>query len=270
MGKRVDLGTMRAIGRQVLALLAAGAMAVPAVAGPVTLTGEVTYRERIALPPDAVLRVQLVDPEAAASAAPIRAEAPIAAGGQVPLTFTLSFDDRAIAADHSYALQAEITSGTAVWFRNAEPYAVDPLLPDPIYIVTSFIGSVAAPPRPPAPQQAVSTVPILDVTWQAESIGGAPLLANSTATLSIAGDLRTGGRGGCNSYFTQAEITGESLRFSAVAATQVACAAEAVTAQEQAFFAALVATRFWRLRDGKLVLLDAGGRDLVVLAETTR
>lgn len=268
----MDLGTMRTTLRLVWALLAVGAAAVsPAVADPVTLTGEVTYRERIALPPSAVLRVQLIDTEAMASAAPIRAEAPISPGGQVPLTFTLNFDDRAIDADHSYALMAEIVSGSAIWFRNLEPYAVDPLLPDdPIIIVTSFTGSVTEQPQLPTRRDEVSSAGILDITWRVENIGGAPVLDNSAATLSIAGDMRAGGRGGCNSYFTQAEIAGESLRFSAVAATQTACAAEDVTAQEQNFFAALAATRFWRLRDGKLVLLDSGGREIVVFVESVR
>ena len=82
--------------------------------------------------------------------------------------------------------------------------------------------------------------------------------------------MRAGGRGGCNSYFAQTEIAGESLRFSAVAATQMACTANDITEQEQSYFAALQSTRFWRLRSGKLVLLDAGGRDLVVLAQSVR
>ena len=261
---------MPGLRRAACALALIGLAASPAIADPVTLAGEVTYRERIALPPSAVLRVQLVDAAASTSAAPIRAEAAIAPGGQVPLTFTLNFDDQSIDPDHSYALLAEIVSGTTIWFRNAEPYAVDPLLPDdPIIIVTSFTGSMAAG-SPPAGEAAVAPSPILDVTWQAEVIGGEPVASHSEATLSIAGDMRAGGRGGCNSYFTQADIAGESLRFSAIAATQVACVAEEIATQEQSFFAALSATRFWRLREGKLVLLDSGGRDVVVLVELAR
>lgn len=262
------MSTMR---RWLLALAAIVAAASPVVAAPVTLRGEVTYRERIALPPSAVLRVQLIDTAAGANAAPIRAEAPIAPGGQVPLTFTLNFDDRIINPDHSYALLAEIVSGTAIWFRNLEPYAVDPLLPaDPIIIVTSFSGSVTQQPQAPTRQAEVDPTPILDVTWQARSIGNMPAVANSEPTLSIAGDMRAGGRGGCNSYFAQAEIAGEALRFSAVAATQMACVAADVTAQEQSFFAALAATRFWRLRDGQLLLLDSAGREILVLAKSAR
>lgn len=236
-----------------------------------TLTGEVTYRERIALPPDATLRIQLVELGAPGGPALIEAEAAIAAGGQVPLTFTLNFDDRGIRDGHAYALVAEIAAGDAVWFRNAEPYAVDPLLnATPIVIVTNFTGTLTEQPAntvepetPPAPE-------ILDITWQAESIGGSPVVENAQTTLSIAGDMRAGGRGGCNSYFAQAELAGESLRFSAVAATRRACTAAEVTVQEERFFAALAATRFWRLRDGKLVLLDSGGRDVAILTEAVR
>jgi len=262
---------MQLFSRMISILLVACAAASPALAETMTLTGEVTYRERIALPANAVLRVRLMDTETADGPVPIEARAAIAPGGQVPLTFTLRFDDRVIEPGHAYALTAEITSGNVIWFRNIEPYAVNPLLPDdPVIIVTDFTGATTEDSGPPIVTDLPSATPILDVTWRAESIGGNPLLPHSEATLSIAGDMRAGGRGGCNSYFAQAEIAGESLRFSAVAATRMACASADITQQEQNFFAALQSTRFWRLRNGRLVLLDAGGRDTVVLVQSAR
>lgn len=258
---------MRGLSHATFAALAVSvALASPAQAETLTLRGEVTYLERIALPANAILRVQLVD--AARAPARITAEAPIAAGGQVPLTFTLNFDDGMIEPGHAYALVAEISSGGAVWFRNTESHAVNPLLPEtPIVIITTFTGTLSERPAVP---DVPATPPILDITWQAESIGDTTVVANARPTLSIAGDMRAGGRGGCNSYFAQAKLTGESLRFSAVAATRMACEAADVAAQESGFFAALAATRFWRLRDGKLVLLDAGGRDVAILIESVR
>jgi len=259
-----------------IALLAAACTGsvYPALAKTLTLSGEVTYRERVPLPDRAILRVHLIDTAAAAGTpARIEAEAPIAAGGQVPLTFTLNFDDRIVEQGHDYALVAEIWAGNAVWFRNAEPYAVDPLvLPEiPIVIIANFTGTVAKQPQTPVePEVPSAPPPFLNVTWRAESIGGDPVVADTETTLSVASDMRAGGRGGCNSYFAQAKIEGETLRFSAVAATQMACAAAGVTEQEQKFFAALASTRFWRLRDGKLVLLDSAGRDIAILAETVR
>lgn len=259
---------MRGFIAVLLSFVALGMAATPALAGMVTLRGEVTYRERIALPPDATLAVELVDLAAAGEPARIRAEAPIVAG-RVPLTFTLSFDDRMIEAGHDYGLVAEILSGGAVWFRNADPHALDPLQPEePLAVVTTFTGAVTEPPAPPP--DVAATAPILDIVWRAESIRGEAVVENADSTLSIEQDMRAGGRGGCNSYFAQAALEGRRLRFSAVAATRMACQSAEVTEQETSFFAALAATRFWRLRDGRLILLDAGGRDIVVLAKAVR
>ena len=127
-----------------------------------------------------VLRVRLMDTETADGPVPIEARAAIAPGGQVPLTFTLRFDDRVIEPGHAYALVAEITSGNVIWFRNIEPYAVNPLLPDdPVIIVTDFTGATTEDSGPPPQRDLPSAAPILDVTWRAESIGGTPILPRS-------------------------------------------------------------------------------------------
>lgn len=244
------------------------AFASPALAAKVTLKGDVTYRERIALPPGGTLSVSLID-LATPDKPRVSAKAPIASPGQVPLTFTLNFDDTVIVAGHSYALVAEISGPDAVWFRNAEPYALDPLAPaEPILIIVSIVPKdeavvtpepEVAPPAPP---------PILDITWQAETIAGAPVARGVVSSLSIASDMRAGGRGGCNSWFAQAEVNAERLIFSAVAATRMACVSDDATKQEDSFFAALAATRFWRLDGDHLILLDAGGVQLANLGKS--
>lgn len=240
------------------------ALASPAVAAKVTLKGDVTYRERIALPPGGMLSVSLID-LATPDQPRVSAKAPIASPGQVPLTFTLNFDDNVIVAGHKYALVAEISGEDAVWFRNAEPYAVDPLAPAaPILIILNMVPAGEAVAKP----EVVAPPPILGITWQAETIAGAPVARSVVSSLSIASDMRAGGRGGCNSWFAQAEVTGERLIFSAVAATRMACVSEDVTKQEDSFFAALAATRFWRVDDDHLVLLDAGGGQLASLGKS--
>lgn len=243
------------------------AFAGPALAAKVTLTGDVTYRERIALPPGGTLSVSLID-LASPDKPRVSAKAPIGSPGQVPLTFTLNFDDTVIVAGHSYALVAEIAGTDAVWFRNAEPYAVDPLAPAaPILIIVNVVPRDAATVAAPEPVVAPPP-PILDITWQAESIGGAPVARGIVSSLSIASDMRAGGRGGCNSWFAQAEINAERLIFSAVAATRMACVSDDATKQEDSFFAALAATRFWRLDKDHLILLDAGGVELANLGKS--
>ena len=234
-----------------------------ASAAQTTLSGEVTYRERIALPENGTLRIQLVD-LATPNQPRVQAEGAIASPGQVPLSFNLTFDDSIFAAGHSYGLKAEILSGGQVWFRNAEALPVNLTTPQAIVIVTSFAGRVDDPVSRPA----VDTKPILDVTWTAEEIAGLPVTPGES-TLSIASDMRAGGRGGCNSYFTQAQLSNDSLAFSAVAATRMACN-ETVMAQEAVFFDGLNTTRFWRLAGDRLELLDAGGKVLMRLRKAGR
>ncbi len=248
---------------RILAMAAAMLVTIiaPASAAQLTLSGDVTYRERIALPPGATLSVGLVD-LASPDEPRVAAEAAIATPGQVPLTFSLNFDEEVLVEGHDYALVARITGEDgALWFTNTEPYLIDPRAPvTPILIVVNFAGRLEPPALPAA-------TPILDITWRADSIGGQPVASGVNSTLSISGDMRAGGRGGCNSWFAQAEINGEVLAFSAVAATRMACAEDAANAQETSFFAALGATRFWRLLDEKLLLVDATG---LTLAEFSR
>jgi putative lipoprotein len=240
----------------------------PAMAERVTLTGDVTYRERIALPEAGTLTVALIDlaqPEKPGLAA----TAAIATPGQVPLTFTLNLDTNTLDLTHDYALVAQIAGADgAVWFRNVEPYPIDPLAPtEPILIVVNFQGGAdapladapVAPPVPPA---------ILGTTWNAASIGGTPVARGSVSSLSIGSDMRAGGRGGCNSWFAQAQVGEQTLALSAVAATRMACIDDTLSAQETAFFDVLARTRFWRVDGSSLTLLDVAGAELAVLEKS--
>ncbi|MGT2468207.1 YbaY family lipoprotein [Mesorhizobium atlanticum] len=67
-----------------LAPLVVGVLAVPQVtkAGEKTITGEVIYRERIALPPDAVLVIELADVSVAGAPATVIAKRRVAPTGQ--------------------------------------------------------------------------------------------------------------------------------------------------------------------------------------------
>ncbi len=238
----------------------------PALAAKVSLPGQVTYRERVALPGDATLRLQLVD-ESLPSAPPrLDVEAAIGAG-QVPLSFSLSFEDTIIIPDHSYALIAAISSGGGLMFRNFEPYPVNPLAPAaPVLIVTNMVAtpntdaSSSAPP--PAPQP-VTPAPIFGTTWTATDIGGAAIVPRTSPSMTIGDDLHAGGSGGCNSWSAQAVLDGDTLRFGAVISTQRACTSNAVNLQEQAFFAALGAAASWKLEGNALTLYGADGAEAV-------
>ncbi|KKB07278.1 META domain-containing protein [Devosia chinhatensis] len=231
------------------------AMIVPAWAQPVTISGTVTYRERIALPSGAQLRVTLVTlPEGQSLAG---ATARIPAKGQVPLSYSLNVH-RPL-GNGIYGLVAEIQAGDAVLFRNAAPAPVDPTSSEPVEIVVQSQPRQLA--RPPAPTFPAA---LIDTEWTVTSIGGRPTLNGRPVTLLIAADLRAGGKSGCNDYFSEASISEGAITFGPAAATRMACAPD-VMAQEAGFFAALEAVAEFDLDGTRLRLLDAAGIPLIGL-----
>ncbi len=74
-----------------------------------TITGTVAYRERIALPPHAVVTVALEDVSLADAPAKVLAKQTFETEGkQVPLAFELSYNSNDIKPNHRYSLRARI------------------------------------------------------------------------------------------------------------------------------------------------------------------
>src|SRR5690606_10102223 len=132
-------------------------LATPAWAGSIALTGTVTYRERMALPPDAWLRVTLVELEGAVPVA--GATASIPARGQVPLAFTLNVHSHVDALAGNHGLIAEISSAGRILFRNPIPAPVSASA-QPVQITVNFSPQAVEPPAPQPPAPA-----ILDTIW---------------------------------------------------------------------------------------------------------
>ena len=103
------------------------AAVVPDVGGPTAakVTGTVTYRERIALPPTAVVTVRLVDVSRADAPAIVLGEQRIeSAGRQVPFSFAIPYDPARIDARMSYAVQARIEDGGRLLIVSDRHYPV--------------------------------------------------------------------------------------------------------------------------------------------------
>jgi len=79
----------------------------------VSVTGSVTYRERIALPPTAQIEITLADVSLMdAPSKTIARQSFTADGRQVPFAFTMTVDQRPLDPRHSYAVSARITDAT--------------------------------------------------------------------------------------------------------------------------------------------------------------
>jgi putative lipoprotein len=226
-----------------------------ATAEEITVSGEVFYRERIALPSNAVLVVQLSDVSLADAPASTIAEQKIDPAGQVPIKFEIKFDSAVIQPKASYALQARITVDDKLWFINDQRYAVDPLKPEPQNMLLKRVS-----------RNADAAPTLFGTTWVAEDIGGSGVIDNAQSTFSVASDGRVSGRGACNGYFAQAEVNGDKIKIGKAGATMMACD-QALMDQERKFLAALEAAASYRIDgDGKLFLVDAGGVDIVRFA----
>jgi len=89
------------------------------------VSGSVTYLQRMALPPNAIIEVKLQDVSQADAPAKLVAEQTITLGNrQVPVLFELKFDPAKIDPRHSYSVSAKITVDNELRFITEQAYPV--------------------------------------------------------------------------------------------------------------------------------------------------
>lgn len=237
-------------------LLAAAVPATPALAAPRVLRGTVAYRERMALPPGAIVEVKLLDVSLADAPSRTIAETRVS-GRRIPAPWTLRFDNRQIDPRHSYALQARILHRGQLFFITTERHSVFTGGPDKTDI---WVQRVSGDDRPPA------AAPSPVGSWRLAGLGGAETPASIATTLVIAADGKVSGRGGCNGFGGNAMLKGRTIRFSRMVSTMMACAPD-VMAQERGFLDGLAKIRRWDIHRGSglLALLDGRGRPVMTL-----
>ncbi|HYC71802.1 MAG TPA: YbaY family lipoprotein [Opitutaceae bacterium] len=83
---------------------------------PPAITGSLTYRQRIALPPTALIEVQLLDVTRPDAPAEVLHAVTLSPQHQPPFYFTIRYDPRRIDPTHAYALKATVTVGGQLRF----------------------------------------------------------------------------------------------------------------------------------------------------------
>ncbi|MDC0712326.1 YbaY family lipoprotein [Stigmatella sp. ncwal1] len=101
----------------------AKAPAAPAPAPHLQVTGKVLYRERIALTPEAVVKVEVVETGSEKAEGGVIAEQSFAHPGQVPIPFTVDVAPERIRPGASYFLRARILDAGRV-YSSPEPIPV--------------------------------------------------------------------------------------------------------------------------------------------------
>jgi putative lipoprotein len=245
-------------------------MAGTAMAELATIGGTASYREEVALPPGAVLEVEILDTSRADAPSERLASVRIKAQRQVPIPFTLHYDPAMIEQNRTYAVPTKLIHERKVVFRS-DP--VHPVLTrgagDTVEVLMVRIaGGDAAHPAPPGEAGAGGgsgdPAALIGPTWVAEDIHGRGVIDNLQSHITFMADGRAHGSGGCNNFTGGYRLEGAVLELGPLAGTRKACP-PAIMNQEAAFYEALGETRGYRFENGLLFLLDAGGAEVMRL-----
>lgn len=252
-----------------LAALATVMMANSALADTLTITGDIAYRERIALPENAVATVSLVDVSLADAPSTTIAQDLIDPAGQVPIGFVIDFDSASIVEGHAYAIAARIEVDGELWFINDTRISVDPLTQTELVSVP-LVNARSAGTTPPEEGDATGVAlpaDLVGTAWLLTMLGEMPSAEDVEATLIFGeSDPSLGGTGGCNTYGGSVTVDGDGgLSISDVFSTMMACE-DPKMSQERAFFDALGATTGYSVEDDTLTFFDADGNPIATLA----
>jgi len=191
------------------------------------VTGSITYRERIALPSDAVVEIWIADVSPGMIVAQVLlADTTVRAEGrQVPLPFELKFDPARAEATHTYALKAVIKSadGQELFTSGDSTFVItkgNPSRADLVLKRGSDSGNLAGS------------------SWLLEDLTGAGVVDRVQATLDFTEPGRVVGNASCNRFFGSVAIAGTTINIGSLGATRMACA-EAVNNQEMKYLKAL-------------------------------
>lgn len=215
------------------------------------ITGTASYRQRIALPPDAVLQVRLEDVSRQDAPAELIAECTLPTQGrQVPLPFRLEYDDAEIDPSHRYHVRASLTSAGTLLFATESPHPV----------ITAGAPTEVTLTLVPA----TIDRSLLNTYWRLLYVDGHAAVAGAAGhephIILQLQEQRLTGSTGCNRIIGTYALTAEQLQISPTGTTLVMCS-EALMQQERAMIAALRATSAYRVAGHLLELYD-GERSL--------
>jgi putative lipoprotein len=220
----------------------------------------VMYRERIALPPDAELEVQLLDVSRADAGSKRLSSQRYAMTG-VPQTVDLQYDSQIIEDMGRYAVVATIwSSDDNQLFRTTSLYSVfEGAGTAQVELVLTMVagdGVVTAPPRT-----------ISGIEWAVTDVAGEKWSNDDPATLVIDDQMNFAMFGGCNRFVGQVFLADGEIAFPEnFAGTMMACPGEAEALERTLLETLRKVSGYVRYGTG-LVMTDADGNGLLHFKE---
>jgi putative lipoprotein len=260
---------MRAAQTILMASMLMTTVAIAAQEAPM-ITGSATYRERMALPANAVFEAVLEDASRVDAPAILiksfRKESP----GNPPFQFTIAYDPKQIVENHAYVVRTRVTVDGKLLFTSTERNQVltqghgseigKMILMRMVASKPAGRGGVAAA----AAQRAGDDEPLRETYWKLVELNGeAVTTAEHQREASLVfhtKDNRISGSGGCNRLMGSYMVEGSALHFKGVASTMMACQHGMET--EQKFLGALNKVTGWAVQGKSLGLSGDDGKVL--------
>ncbi len=235
----------------------------PKPTGP-AVTGTVAYRERMALPPNALIDIKVQDTSKQDAPARTVAESVFAAEGkQVPIPFQVSYNPADINMAHTYLVRATISVDNKLMFTSTTAYPV--LTQGAPTHVTMMLQQATATPASGSSAGSASGAKLRGTRWVLAEVNGAPAVPGQgeSAHFELHKKEKLTGSTGCNNFAGNYLASEGALQFMPGATTMKMCT-PAVAQQEQAFLAALKATTAYTV-DGNTLQLMNGSQVLAKL-----
>lgn len=196
-----------------------------------SVTGNIIYRERIALPKGSIINIKLVDiSRQDTSSITITEQEIVTNRQQVPIPFKLEYDTKDIKPNHTYAVQARITIQDKLAFISTKVYPVITKgNPNKVEVLVQKISSNSS-----KSQSYIGE-------WLLEDLGGMGVIDNLQTTMQLTEDGKIYGNAGCNRYTGSYTIKDNQLKISPLATTFKMCS-PAIMDQEMKFLKALSST----------------------------
>jgi putative lipoprotein len=232
------------------------------------MSGRVLYRERMLLPPDAVVKVSLEDVSKMDVASTVIATTSVVADGPPPYPFIVEYPTSAIDERNQYNLRATISLSETLLFTSTQQ--LDPFRDrqTPIEITLTKVAAKKLTPQAEGHHSdaslAVVTVnPLAELTntyWKLLTVNGTTLpMAEQQPKESFLQlvniDLAIKGFAGCNNFYGSYTIKGDSLSFKPLSSTKKACIYG--MGNERKFMQALEDTHFYSIHEHVMTLLNS-------------
>mgnify|MGYP002712274390 CR=1 FL=1 len=229
---------------------------------PMKLTGEASYRERIAVPPTAQVEILLEDVSRADAPAEIIGSQTIPNAGQPPYVFSIEYLPSKLVANHRYNLRARLTVNGELMFTTDQSYPVfvDGQENQTKLLMRRVARHASSTEQAPATDSTTTTSEFANTYWKLVSLKGQEVTVSKNQRephLVFASDMRVSGSDGCNSLGGSYTADGSQLNLGQMISTQRACIEGGE--QAHAFTMALSAVKGYQIQGNKLELLDENG-----------